>query len=125
MLSPDDLALPMPFTSVSLFILPQFYRINRPKVYSYDYFKENQPVRIKPTIEAELIPILFLTLAFIRAYTRNTVTSLTILLIPSPLPLFRIQSSPVLIIDSSPNLIPSIATIPETNLKQIESIEAT
>ena len=61
------------------FIIRQVDRINRPQAYSYDYFKENAPVRIKPTAESELLPIPVLTLAGIRAYTRNTVTNLALL----------------------------------------------
>ena len=124
-LSLDNLALPMHFTSVSLFILRQVDRINRPQAYSYEHFKENTPVCIKPTAEAELLPIPVLILAGIRAYTRNTVTKPTPLLAPSPLPLFHIKSSPVLILASPPNPILSLATIPSTSFKQIEAIEAT
>ena len=40
------------------FILRQLDRTNIPQEYSYEYFKENVPVRIKPTAEAELLPIL-------------------------------------------------------------------
>ena len=104
------------------FLLRQVDRINRPHAYRYDYFKENAPVRIKPTAEAELLPILVLTLAGIHSHTRNTVTNLTPLSTPSTLPLFHIQSSSVLIIALPPNSIPSIATIPVMNFKQIEAI---
>ena len=84
------------------FILRQVDRINRPQAYSYDYFKENAPVCIKSTAEAELLPIPVLNLARIRAYTCNTVTNLTPLSTPSQLPLFNIQSSPVLVLVSPP-----------------------
>ena len=107
------------------FIFHQVDRINRPQAYSYDYFKENATVRIKPTAEAELLPILVLTIAVIRECTRNTVTNLTMFSTPSPFPLFHIQSSPVLIISLPLNPIPSIATIPPKNFKKIEAIEAT
>ena len=66
-----------------------------------------------------------LTLPGIREYTRNKVTNITPFLTPSPLPLFHIQSSPALIIASPKNPIPSIATIPAKNFKQIEAIEST
>ena len=99
--------------------------MNRPKEYSYDHFKENSPVCIKPTAEVELLPIPVLTLAGARAYTRNAVTNLTPLSTPSPLSLFHIQYSPVLILASPPKPIPYIATIPATNFKQIEAIEDT
>ena len=56
---------------------------------------------------------------------RNKVTNLNPLLNPSPFPLFHVQSSPVLILDSPPNPVPCIATIPAKNLKQIEAIEST
>ena len=72
------------------FILRQFDRINRPQAYIYNNFKENAPVRIKPTAEAGLLPITFLTLAGIHAHTRNTVTNLIPFLNPSPLPVFHI-----------------------------------
>ena len=79
------------------FISSQFDRINRPQAYSYDYFKENVQVCIEPTTKAELLPIPVLTLSGIRAYTRNTVTNLTPLLMSSSLQLFHIQSLTVLI----------------------------
>ena len=104
------------------FLLRQVDRINRPHAYRYDYFKENAPVRIKPTAEVELLPILVLTLAGIHSHTHNTVTNLTPLSTPSTLSLFHIQSSSVLIIALPPNSIPSIATIPVMNFKQIEAI---
>ena len=107
------------------FILPRVDIINIPQSYSYDYFKENAPVRIKPTSEYELIHIPVLTLSGISAHTRNTETNITPLSNPLPLPLFHIQSSPVFILASSPYPILSVATIPETNFKQIEAIEAT
>ena len=107
------------------FILPRVYIINIPQPYRYDYFKENAPVRIKPTSEYELIHIPVLTLAGISAHTRNTVTNINPLSNPLPLPLFHIQSLPVFILASSPYPILSVATIPATNFKQIESIEAT
>ena len=101
------------------FILRQVDIINRPQAYIYDYFKENASVHIKPTAESELLPILVLTLIGICAYTQNKVTNLTPLSNPSPLLLFHIQSSPVIIIDSPPNIIPSIPTIKATNFKKI------
>ena len=107
------------------FILHQVDTINITQAYIYDYFKENSPVYINPTAESEILPIPILTLADIRAYTHNTVTNLTPLSNPSPLPLFCIQSSPVIILALPPNPIPSIANIPATNFKQIEAIEAT
>ena len=82
------------------FILRQVDRLNRFQAYSYEYFKENIPVRTKPTAEAELLPTLVLTLSGINAYTNNTLTNITPLSNPSPLLLFRIQYSPVLILAS-------------------------
>ena len=82
------------------FILRQVDRLNRSQAYSYEYFKENIPVRTKPTAEAELLPTLVLTLSGINAYTNNTLTNITPLSNPSPLLLFRIQYSPVLILAS-------------------------
>ena len=107
------------------FILLQVDRVNRPQAYSYEYFKENAPVRTKPTAEAELPPILVIFLSDIRVYNCNTLINITPLLTPSPLQLFHIKSSPVLILALPPNPIPSIATIPATNFKQIEVIETT
>ena len=104
------------------FILRQVDRINIPQAYRYEYFKENSLVRFKPTSEAELLTITVLTLEGIHAYTGNTVTNLTPLSTPSPLPLFHIQSSSVLIIAPPSNTIPSITTILATNFKHIEYI---
>ena len=101
------------------FILHQVDTINITQAYIYDYFKENASVHIKPTAESELLPILVLTLIGICAYTQNKVTNLTPLSNPSPLLLFHIQPSPVIIIDSPPNIIPSIPTIKATNFKKI------
>ena len=93
-------------------------------MYRCDYFKENTPVGIKPTAEAELLPIPVLTLEGIRAYNCNTVTNLTPLSTFSSLLCFHIQYLPVLIIALPPNTISSIATIPAMNFKTIEAIES-
>ena len=72
------------------FILRRVDIINIPQAYSYDYFKEKTPVRIKPNTEAEPLPIPVLNLSDICAYTCNTVNNPTPLLTHSPLPLFHI-----------------------------------